>query len=140
MEQFLNFVWLLIAVGSFSIAIPGAKRRRAAGEAAAGHPWMAFAAMLCAVALLFPIISVTDDLHFDPQAVEEWAGRRQQLISAHPTHHDSLTAGWGPPALLSAAFALAFEPALLAVIDTAGVPAHVELLAGRANPRSPPEL
>jgi hypothetical protein len=138
MEQFLNLAWLAMAIGLFSAAIPCARRRQAAGEAPTGHLSLVFVAVLCAAGLLFPIISVTDDLQFDVQALEEWTGRRIQIVSVHSSHHDSFTGTRETPILLSAIVALAFVLTLLALVQTAGVPTHVELLADCANPRSPP--
>ena len=59
MELFLNAVWLVLAV----TALTRLRRR----------PLAAALATICALALLFPIISITDDLHATAAAVEEMA-------------------------------------------------------------------
>lgn len=59
MELFLNVVWVAIAV----TALTRFRRR----------PIAAALATICALALLFPIISITDDLHAAVAAVEEIA-------------------------------------------------------------------
>src|SRR5258705_3580430 len=56
MENFLNFLWLTIAVTALLTA-PRRKR----------HAWMALG---CALALLFPIVSLSDDLA-DRDVLEE---------------------------------------------------------------------
>jgi len=56
MENFLNFLWLMIAV----TALLTAPRRK-------GHAWVALG---CALALLFPIVSLSDDLA-DRDVLEE---------------------------------------------------------------------
>lgn len=55
-ELILNLAWVAVALTAFVILLPGAVERRRK------H---AIAALLCCVALLFPIISVSDDLGAD---------------------------------------------------------------------------
>ena len=66
MEQFLNSVWLmLVAAGLFAIVRAyrqGLDRRRFL---------LALGALLCAAAILFPSISITDDLHLDAFVMED---------------------------------------------------------------------
>jgi peptidoglycan/LPS O-acetylase OafA/YrhL len=59
-EQVLNLVWLLIASVAFAVVLPSVRRRRT------------FAAVALAgiLVLLFPIISISDDLHPDWVAYE----------------------------------------------------------------------
>ena len=78
MEALLNLVWLLIAVvatARFAIAadVSCPVRRRLAGTA-----------LFCVIALLFPIISVTDDLHEDAALVEETTAARRVSAGAQP--------------------------------------------------------
>ena len=72
METLLNVVWLLVACGTF--AAYAASGRRVRGGALA---------LVCVVALLFPIISATDDMATDATIIEEWSAlRRPTLILA----------------------------------------------------------
>ena len=64
MELILNIIWLAIALVAMGAAIW--QRRRV---------WIGFA-LLCVVALLFPIISITDDLHWDAVFAEASVKRR----------------------------------------------------------------
>lgn len=78
MELFLNLFWAFVAVvAAFAIARSTSgqsKRRRYLGAVAT----------ICVLALLFPIISVTDDLHDDVAVLEETnAVRRSASVVAH---------------------------------------------------------
>lgn len=70
MELALNLVWLIIAVGSFALLT----RRLASFDAGHSRPSsrrQCIIALSCALAILFPVISLTDDLHDMQAAVEE---------------------------------------------------------------------
>ncbi len=59
-EQLLNLAWLSIAIVAFAVVLPSVRTRR-----------FRTAVMLAAVvALLFPIISISDDLSADSSAQE----------------------------------------------------------------------
>jgi hypothetical protein len=83
METFLNLVWLVVAAAAIwqwrfrwtvSRRTPRHSRRLEAG------------AMVCALALLFPVISLTDDLHPEIVAVDAASGKRNAgLILAAAT-------------------------------------------------------
>jgi len=60
-EQFLNFAWLSIAIFAFAVVLPSVKRTRRV------HAAVVLAGV---VALLFPIISISDDLNVDWSAQE----------------------------------------------------------------------
>ena len=60
-EIFLNFAWAAVAVTAFIVLLPKASSTR--GK-------QAVAALLCCAALLFPIISVSDDLGADRDTYE----------------------------------------------------------------------
>jgi hypothetical protein len=48
--------------------------------------------MICALALLFPVISLSDDLHPEIAVVDSASGKRQCLVVAQDAHkHDSRT-------------------------------------------------
>jgi len=86
MELALNLIWLFIAVATavafsvWSARLPeGARSRRIRRSAGL--------ALVCVVALLFPIISVTDDLAPDTNALEEWSSTRRAAIVITIAHH-----------------------------------------------------
>lgn len=72
-ETFLNLIWLVIALGALGVWryrwLPSrlAPRSRALPD---------FVALICALALLFPSISLTDDLHPVIVAVDAASGKR----------------------------------------------------------------
>src|ERR1700686_4637725 len=80
MELVLNFSWLFIAgapavgFGVWSARLPDDARARRVR-------WSVGLALFCVVALLFPIISVTDDLAPDASALEEWSATRRVAFS-----------------------------------------------------------
>jgi hypothetical protein len=120
METLLNLSWLVIAVataagfGLWSARQPGGaesrRLRRSVGLA-----------LVCVVALLFPIISVTDDLASDTSALEEWSSaRRAAFVIAIAQHTLALsTVADLAPLLIHGPVALACVG--LAVIPTLAV-------------------
>ena len=82
LELFLNLAWFAIVIGAlcaFTAWAPRADSKR--------HRVRVGLAMVCGLALLFPIISVTDDLCSDTAALEEWtAARRAALIILTTAH------------------------------------------------------
>jgi hypothetical protein len=84
METILNLLWLFVTlgiVGVWTLRWLPARRRprtRALREAVA---------LLCALALLFPAVSLTDDLHPQIVAVEAASGKRNACqLFAQPSH------------------------------------------------------
>ena len=79
MELFLNLVWCAIVAGAairFRVWSAGRPAR---------HRYLVALATICVLALLFPIISVTDDLRNDPAVFEETSAVRKMGVfaSAH---------------------------------------------------------
>jgi hypothetical protein len=60
-EIFLNFAWAAVALTAFAVLLP---------KAASTRGRHAVIALLCCAALLFPIISVSDDLGADRDTYE----------------------------------------------------------------------
>ncbi len=77
MELALNLAWLFVAGGLF--AAFGAWRR----------PGRVALALVCVAALLFPIISMTDDFATAPAAVEAWSALRRATLIAFVVIHAS---------------------------------------------------
>src|SRR5215472_756062 len=71
MEAALNVIWLLVACGTF--AAYAASPRKVRGGALA---------LVCVVALLFPIISATDDMTTDATILEEWSALRRPTLAS----------------------------------------------------------
>lgn len=74
MELFLNTLWLAFALLAFGMCL---RQRRFALEIGREEITRSVLALGCALVLFFPIISLTDDLHFNPQMMEESSSRKQ---------------------------------------------------------------
>ena len=99
MELFLNFVWVLLF-------LPAAWmwRRSRGGPDSTRCFWT----LACALVLLFPVISATDDLHAAPQAMEESSSSKRSLKHgnlARSQNHIST-----PPVLIALVFANTVVP------------------------------
>lgn len=106
MELFLNFLWVLIALGALATwRIFGAPQERLARR----HPFREWAAFACAAVFLFFAISLTDDLHFNPVLVDEGASsRRISMVSCsvHSSTRDARTLTTSKTAALPKLFSL----------------------------------
>jgi hypothetical protein len=81
MELLLNLIWLSLA----ALALLGFLRgRRVSGPLAQMSFRMSLFAVVCAVMLLFPVVSASDDLHPTQAALEEPS--KKVLFAAVPSH------------------------------------------------------
>lgn len=104
MESFLNILWVLIALAALgtwrACWIHERARRR--------DPIREWAAVICALVLLFFAVSLSDDLHLSLVLLEEGAGGRKHtaIWDAHCSTHDQsrLTAAHPGAALTGAVF------------------------------------
>jgi hypothetical protein len=82
METILNLVWLGVALGSTALWFLrwSLCKRKPTGSIRAE-----IIAMGCAILLLFPVISLTDDLHPEILAVDAVSGKRNGVSLAAPT-------------------------------------------------------
>jgi hypothetical protein len=93
METFLNLVWLAVTVAAiwlwrFRWIVSRENPRHSAR--------MEAVAMVCVLALLFPVISLTDDLHPETVAVDAASGKRNAcLIAASAPHVRAATVSPG---------------------------------------------
>jgi len=71
MEVFLNLCWLLVVLPAFLTW----RRQRPFSFRRAHGDMLSLAALVCALVLLFPIISASDDLHAFRQEAEESSSR-----------------------------------------------------------------
>jgi len=106
MEALLNCVWLAIALTAFARLTAWSRTERDRRRVA-----LAVVATACVVALLFPIISITDDLTASSTAVEETVAVRRVMAAAA---HIIVAAALGFVAFLSIeeSFVLPAAPAL----------------------------
>lgn len=108
MELLLNLVWLLVASGALAVWFCQSHRGDSAGRR---NLLLQSIALACALAVLFPAISATDDLHASQLAVEASDVARKLLRSMN-TVPSSAAVDW-----------LHFLPALL-LLAMAVMPGH----------------
>src|ERR1700733_6333187 len=89
MESILNLIWLVVTLAALWLW----RFRWAASRPSPGHRARFEAvAMVCVLALLFPVISLTDDLHPETVAVDAASGKRNAcLIAASMPHARAAT-------------------------------------------------
>jgi hypothetical protein len=125
MELFLNFIWILLFLPAWSM---WRRNRRESSSA------RCFLILACALVLLFPVISATDDLHAVPQAMEESNSTKRSLRHADVSRAHVFSA----PVMIAAAFAHpVLQDAWLCIPDTWFGPAKARN-ASAADNRAPP--
>jgi len=141
MELLLNAIWLLIATTLLLLwRVRWLPQLRAC--AADRRKWQSFIGLICVLALLFPAISLTDDLHPTEFAL---ADTKSLYAAAHT--HDSASPAPRSPAPLQGLFGvirvsrfrITLEPddSALALIQ---LPAVRVSHCGRISGRAPPSL
>jgi hypothetical protein len=136
MELLLNLVWLLLALPAYWLWRRGAEARAARRITA-----LQFLLVLaCALVLLFPVISATDDLHAMRAEMEESATSKRAVRQAGSERHSAwVNRLQGPPALAANAVRPpTAEDKLLevCVLCLAPLARPCDLHAGRAPPAS----
>jgi hypothetical protein len=132
MELLLNLSWLLLAMPAFwlwrvSSGVPDRRRLSAL---------QGVFALACALVLLFPVVSATDDLRAMRAEMEESQTSRRS-ISQSSAERSSASRALAQPALpVSATVPVALECGFLSVVpDSVPTPASLVLIRpGRAPP------
>jgi len=139
MEALLNLLWLVVALALIAVwwfRWRGSRLRPRAGVLPE------IVAVGCAISLLLPVISLTDDLHPEILAVDAASGKRHSgllIAGATKTIHSSPLPGLHTTvAILNARFAHAELDYAGGVLLTELVPASV--LCASSPGRSPPSL
>jgi hypothetical protein len=139
METFLNLVWLAVTVAAIWLW----RFRWTVSRRNQKHSTrMEAAAMVCFLALLFPVISLTDDLHPETVAVDAASGKRNAcLIAASAPHVRAATASPGTR-LLVGMISRPFAVVNLISSELIQTPKFNEpcYLASSSSGRSPPSL
>ncbi|MFZ0772238.1 MAG: hypothetical protein WCA49_02590 [Candidatus Sulfotelmatobacter sp.] len=136
MELLLNLVWILLALPGYWLwrRCAGARRERRVSAL------QCLLALACALVLLFPVISATDDLHAMRAEMEESATNKRAVRLAGSEKHSAwVNRMQGPPALVaSAVWISAPEAGLLevSIARLAPLARPCDLHAGRAPPSS----
>ena len=136
MELLLNLVWVLLALPAYWLW-----RRSAGSTASRPSPLQCLLALGCALVLLFPVISATDDLHAMRAEMEESASSKRTVRQAASEKGSAwVNRLQGPPAFVASATWLdVHEVRPLEVLDISLLPLArgCVLPAGRAPPISP---
>ena len=136
-ETFLNLVWLAVSVAAVWLW----RYRWTLSRRNPRHSTrMEAVAMVCVLALLFPVISLTDDLHPEIIAVDAASGKRNAcLIAASAPHVRAATVSSGMrlavAVILSNIIGVSFS---IAVIAPLAKPHDPDYLASTSAGRSPP--
>jgi hypothetical protein len=97
MELLLNLAWLLLVVPAYWLW----RRSRIAGGRFSSGPVQCFLALGCAVVLLFPVISATDDLRAMRAELEESPVSKRSIRQA--VNDKTAVGKWQSPALVAGA-------------------------------------
>jgi hypothetical protein len=139
METILNLVWLAVTVAAIWLW----RYRWAASRRNPTHSTrMEAAAMVCFLALLFPVISLTDDLHPETVAVDAASGKRNACLiaaSAPLARAATLRPGshWSLGMISRPLAAIKF---ITSEIHNTSKQHNTEYLAGVSRGRSPPSI
>ncbi len=80
LESLLNLIWLLISVAGIWIWLRRWSPRYAGNAARVSQGWMA---LIVLIFLLFPVISMTDDLHPGPAYAEDSSASKRRAPELH---------------------------------------------------------
>jgi hypothetical protein len=134
MELLLNLAWLVLAL----LACIAFARRR---KEVAGYSRVSYGtsvlALACALVLLFPVVSASDDLHPTQAVLEDATKRIQRLVA--PEHHGDFSSFSTLPALL----AIYLLSALVVLQVWHSNPSEARVISLSREPvsgRSPPSL
>jgi uncharacterized membrane protein YcjF (UPF0283 family) len=92
MEIFLNIFWVLITLAGVIAWRTRWSRQTRLWRHAAWREWSAF---VCAMVLLFFVVSLTDDLHAELMLLEECSTSRRHATCVVCAHHSSPPDGGG---------------------------------------------
>ena len=139
MELALNLVWVIIAVASYALLFRYLAGR-GTGHSCVPSRSQCIIALTCALAILFPVISLTDDLH-EMQATVEDASLSglvlKKCAASHPStskrisHQDNF---------IFAPFATSARWAVLGVVEAERVVRPTPRLHRSAIGRAPPSF
>jgi hypothetical protein len=94
MELLLNFLWLMLALPAFWIGLRQPTAARDSGRAYRSHSFVLLGFLL---ALLFPVVSATDDLHPIRAEIEECSPSKR-VVKASPGAKSPVWSHEGGPA------------------------------------------
>ena len=131
-ELFLNSVWFALVAGGLC-ALLRANRR----DLHERRFLLGLGALLCASALLFPTISITDDLHIDAFVVEDSNATKRFVKAIAHTIPISEAVSFG---FIAFAFLLALRQRTWRVVETISPGHNIPLLMRPLLGRAPPMI
>jgi hypothetical protein len=135
MELFLNILWVFIALACLCVWRSSWAMQPREREHASWRQWTAF---VCALILLFFMVSLTDDLHSELVVFEECSASRRHATCLACPHHapQSHAAGSVYATLTTPSFTcdLARIGAVTPAPDDSRLVFHVGRTSGRAPP------
>jgi hypothetical protein len=139
METILNLIWLAVTVAAIWL---WRFRWSVSRQNPTHSSRMESLAMVCILALLFPVISLTDDLHPETVAVDASSGKRNAcLIAASAPHVRSSSTRFGNHATVGAISRPYVAVKLVTTEFIAPAQFHDPVsLTGSSRGRSPPYL
>jgi hypothetical protein len=128
METFFNLAWLAVAIAGVSMLLHPASSKRSL--------WIGLLALICAVLLLYPAISISDDLH------------QQTFIAEDSTSVKKVSTAQSSVPVLGLLFLLLSAAALFSELrrsrwgaSGSDVPFSISLVCGNSiSDRAPPAL
>jgi hypothetical protein len=129
MELFLNLCWLALLVPAYMLW-----RRRTSSQPWTRASFVIVGTLGCALVMLFPIISASDDLHAVGQAMEE--SKRNQLSYGQALGSAQVFDHSSPALLIAVAPTVVFER--VGTVPVFSPNSRVSLLANVSAGRSPP--
>jgi hypothetical protein len=136
MELILNLFWLTVALLTVGLWW---RDTRAAGSQRSARRLSHLVVLSCGLILLFPVVSVTDDLHpLRPEMEESNRSKKIKGIADDSSYHAGV---FGPlPALVDACFSFAPRSRICGQVlaQLTPVPKSPDLCAGAS--RAPPAL
>jgi hypothetical protein len=135
MELLLNLLWLMLALPAILIWRHDPTSARALGRFARSR---SFVLLSCLLALLFPIVSATDDLHPIRTEIEE-SGPSKHVVKQSPRSSSPTlgTAGTQPAQLLHAT-SFSIENTMLSLVSSKLPLFPGQTLVRTVGPRAPP--
>lgn len=133
MELLLNLAWVLLALPAYWLWLQD-------GGARAGRrvsPLQCLLALGCALVLLFPVISASDDLHVMRAEMEESAGKRTMRHAAGDKASAWTNHLQAPPAFVASAPVLPVPEVALVEVPNLVLPLITRACARSAG-RAPP--
>lgn len=134
MELFLNLLWLMLALPAVVIWRHDVRSARASGRLCRSR---SFVLLSCLLALLFPIVSATDDLHPTRAEIEE-SSPSKRVVKQSPASQFPTWGACGPPADVLHVASLRDDNEPLGVVSTYLTVLPAQVFASPIRGRAPP--